>query len=117
LEKKWEFATMPEAIKIILMILVAIGAVIFALRIAGWKMKKACDFIIQDLKEKKALDPASAVELPYCKSPLLNIGLKDYRPKALEELVKHDVVRMVEEGRYYLREGHQLSTSNDRTAA
>jgi hypothetical protein len=43
--------------------------------------------------------------------------LKDYRPKALEELVKHDVVRMVEEGRYYLREGHQLSTSNDRTAA
>jgi len=108
---------MSEAIKIILMILVAIGAVIFALRIAGWKMKKACDFIVRDLNEKKALDPASAVELPYAKSPLINIGLRDYRPRALEELVKHDVVRMLEGGRCYLREGHKLSTSDDRPAA
>ena len=107
---------MSETFKTILMILVAIGAVILALRIAGWKMKKAGDFIIQDLKEKKAFDPASAVELPYCKSPLLNIGLRDYRPRALEELVKHDVVRMLEGGRYYLREGHKLSTTDDRTA-
>jgi hypothetical protein len=102
---------MPEAIKIILMILVAIGALILALRIAGWKMKKAGDFIIRDLKEKKALDPASAVELPYCKNPLFNIGLRDYRPRALEELVKHDIVRMLEGGRYYLREGHKLSAT------
>lgn len=108
---------MSETFKTILMILVAVGAVILALRIAGWKMKKACNFIVRDLKEKKALDPASAVELPYCKSPLLNIGLRDYRPRALEELIKHDVVRILEGGRYYLREGHKLSATDDRTAA
>ena len=99
---------MSETLKTILMVLVAVGAVILALRIAGWKMKKACDLIIRDLKEKKAIDPASAVELPYVKSPMINIGLRDYRPRALEELVKHDVVRMLEGGRYYLREGHKL---------
>ncbi len=102
---------MSETFKTIFMILAAVGAVILALRIAGWKMKKAGDFIIRDLKEKKALDPASAVELPYCKNPLFNIGLRDYRPRALEELVKHDVVRMLEGGRYYLREGHKLSAT------
>ena len=95
---------MSETLKTILMVLVAIGAVILALRIAGWKMKKACDFIIEDLKEKKAFEPASAVELPYVKSQMINIGLRDYRPRALEELVKHDVVRLLSEGRYYLRE-------------
>lgn len=108
---------MSETFKTILMILAAVGAVILALRIAGWKMKKACDFIVQDLKEKKALDPASAVELPYAKSPLINIGLRDYRPRALDELMKSNVVRMLEGGRYYLREGHKLSATDDRTAA
>lgn len=108
---------MPETFKTILMILVTVGALILALRIAGWKMKKACDFIVRDLKEKNALDPASSVELPYAKNPLINIGLRDYRPRALEELVKRDVVRMLEGGRYYLREGHKLSATDDRTAA
>ncbi len=99
---------MSETFKIIVMLIFAVGAIILSLRIAGWKVKKACDMIIRDLKEKKALDPASAVELPYAKSPLINIGLRDYRPRALEELVKCDTVRMQEGGRYYLREGHQL---------
>jgi hypothetical protein len=116
-KQKREFTAMSETFKTILLILVAVGAVILALRIAGWKMKKACDFIVRDLKEKKALDPASAVELPYTKSQMINIGLKDYRPKALEELVKHDVVRMLDGGRCYLREGHKLSAPDDRTAA
>ena len=108
---------MPEAIKTIFFILFVIGALYLALRIAGWKMKKACDFIIRDLKEKKALDPASAVELPYAKSSMINIGLKDYRPKALEALFKQDMVRMLEGGMYYLIEGHKLSATDDKTAA
>lgn len=106
---------MPETLKIVLMILFVIGALYFALRIAGWKMKKACDFIIRDLKGKKALDPGSAVELPYVKRSMMNIGLKDYRPNALEELIKQDVVRVLEGGRYYLREGHQLRATDGRT--
>jgi len=108
---------MPETIKTIFFILLVIGALYLAFRIAGWKMKKACDFIVRDLKEKRALDPASAVELPYSQSSMFKIGLRDYRPKALEQLIQIDVVRMLEGGRYYLREVHKLSATDDRTAA
>ncbi|MCK9230630.1 MAG: hypothetical protein M0Q23_07540 [Syntrophales bacterium] len=104
---------MSETVKTILMIFFAIGVLILALRIGGWKMKRACDFIIADLKARKALDPSSAVELPYTKTQLINIGMRDYRPKALEELIRLDVVRMLEGGRFYLREGHVLHPGND----
>jgi hypothetical protein len=100
---------MSETIKMILLVLLAIGALFVSLGFAGWKMRRACDFIIRDLKEKKALDPASAAELPYCKSSMFRIGLRDYRPRALNALVKHDVIRVVTDGRYYLREGHNLT--------
>lgn len=104
---------MSETVKTVLMIFVAIGALLLALRIAGWKMKRASDFIIADLKAKKAFDPSSAVELPYTKTQLINIGLRDYRPKALEELIRLDVVRMLEGGRFYLKEGHVLQPTED----
>jgi len=100
---------MSETLKILLTIFAVVGAMIFALGIAGWKMKKARDFIIRDLKEKKALDPASAVGLSYAKSPLINIGLRDYRPQALKELVKHGMVGILEGEQYYLRGEHKLS--------
>lgn len=97
---------MTETIKIILFILSVIGGLFLVLRITAWKMKKAGDFIISDLKKKNAFGPASAVELPYTKSPMIGLGLRDYRPNALQELLKQDVVRMLEGKRYYLRERH-----------
>jgi hypothetical protein len=100
---------MSETIKIILMVLITIGAFILTLRVAGWKMKKACDFIVRDLKERQAFDPASAVDLPYCKTSMLRIGMRDYRPRAMNALIKYDIIRVQEEGRYYLREGHKLN--------
>ncbi|OIP93233.1 MAG: hypothetical protein COS57_17030 [Syntrophobacterales bacterium CG03_land_8_20_14_0_80_58_14] len=95
--------------KIVLMVLIIIGAFILSLHFAGWKTKRACDFILRDLQAKKAFDPASAVELPYSKTSLFHIGMRDYRPKALGALVKVDHIRMQEEGRYYLRDGHRPS--------
>ncbi len=95
---------MPETIKTILFILFVIGGLFIVLRINGWKMKKASDVIIRDLREKKALDPASAVELPYTKNSLFHVGLRDYRPQALQELITHDVVCITEGERYYLNE-------------
>ena len=100
---------MSETMKIVLMVLITIGAFILTLRVASWKMKKASDFILRDLKEKKAFDPASAVALPYSKTSMFHIGMRDYRPKALNALVNHDDIRVVEGGRYYLREGHKLN--------
>jgi hypothetical protein len=93
---------MSETLNTILLILFVIGGLFISLRISGWKMKKAGEFIMQDLREKKAFDPASAVELPYEKSSLFNFSLRDYRPQALQELVKQGVVQIQEEGRYFL---------------
>jgi hypothetical protein len=108
---------MSETMKILLMVLLTIGTLILTFRIAGWKMKKASDFILRDLKEKKAFDPASAVELPYCKTSMFHIGMRDYRPKALNALVKYDCIRVLEGGRYYLREGHKLTGTGGGPAA
>lgn len=104
---------MSETFNTILMIFVFIGVLVLVMRISGWKMQKACDAIILDLKAKKALDPASAVELPYAAGQLINIGLRDYRPKALEELLKQDVVRMLNGGRYYLHEGQMPGAADE----
>jgi hypothetical protein len=102
---------MSETMQIFFMFLLLIGTLLFVLRIAGWKMKKAVDAIIGDLREQQALSPASAVALPYSKADLFHIGLRDYRPKALVVLVRQDVVRLSDEGKYYLREGHALNLS------
>jgi len=95
---------MSETAKIVFMFLLLIGAFLLSRRIVGWQMNRAAEFILRDLREKRALTPESAVELPYCKSRIFRFGLKDYRPRAMEQLVKYDVVRMVEGGKYYLHE-------------
>ena len=96
---------MSQNVKTLLMVLLAIAAFILANLLAAWQLKKACDFIIRDLKEKKAFDPVSSVLLPYSKGTAFRIGLKDYRPGALKQLVKQDIVRLLEGDRYYLRDG------------
>jgi hypothetical protein len=98
---------MSQSAKTWLIVLIAIAAFILANLIAGRRMKKAADFIIRDLKEKKAFDPATAVALPYGKGSAFRIGLKDYRPGALQQLVKYDVIRLREGERYYLRDSQQ----------
>ena len=100
---------MSEYTKTWLMVLITIAAFILANIVAGRRMKKAADFIIGDLKEKKAFDPASAVALPYSKGTAFRIGLKDYRPAALKQLVKYEVIRQLEGDRYYLRDSNQAT--------
>jgi len=108
---------MSETMKIILTVLILIGVLIITLHIAGWKMKRAGDFILRDLKQKKAFDPASAVELPYAKSSLFHIGLRDYRPKALNALVENGTIQALVGGRYYLREGNKPTETVSGSAA
>ena len=106
---------MSETMKMILLILLTIGAFLLSMFFAGWKMRRACDFIIRDMKAKKAFDPEAAVALPYSKSSLFRLGMRDYRPKALEALLKHDVVGMTQEGRFYLREGRNATAPGEKT--
>ncbi|MCK9363168.1 MAG: hypothetical protein M0P74_06165 [Syntrophales bacterium] len=104
---------MAETVKTIFMFLLLIAALILILRVTGWKMKRAADAIVADLRKKQAFDPASARELPYSKVELFHVGLRDYRPKALSALVRQDVVRMIEGGKYYLREGQASGISGE----
>jgi hypothetical protein len=99
---------MSETMKIILMVLILIGAFAITLQIAAWKTKRACESILRDLQEKKAFDPVSAVDLPYAKTSIFRMGMRDYRPKALTALVKFDHIRIADGGRFYLRDGHNL---------
>ena len=94
---------MSETIKIFFMFILLIAVLILVLRIAGWKLKSAADTIMKDLKKQKAFDPVSAVRLPYSKGTPFHLGLKDYRPKALELLIRQNLVQVLPEGKYYLR--------------
>lgn len=100
---------MSETMKTVLVFLILIGAFALTFRIAAWKTKKACESILKDLQEKKAFDPASAVELPYAKTSIFRFGMRDYRPKALTGLIKFDHIRVVDGNRFYLREDHELN--------
>lgn len=98
---------MSETVKIVLMVLLALGALIISRWINGWQMKRAGASIIQDLEKKRAFDPESAVELPYCRDRVFRLGLKDYRPRMVKQLIAYDVVRMHAGEKYYLREGRK----------
>jgi hypothetical protein len=67
------------------------------------RIKQASVSIIKDLEKKGATDASSAVELPYAKSSLFRIGLRDYRPKAIESMIHSDIVGMTPDGKYYLK--------------
>jgi hypothetical protein len=95
---------MSEAVKIVILVLLTVGAFLFSRWIAGWQMNKAAESIIRDLEKKKAFDLESAVVLPYCKRQMFRLGLKDYRPHVIGQLVTHDVVRLAEGEKYYLSE-------------
>jgi hypothetical protein len=67
------------------------------------RMKRVAGLIIKDLERKGALNPASAVELPYAKSSFFRIGLRDYRPKTIESMIQSDIVGVTPDGKYYLK--------------
>jgi hypothetical protein len=67
------------------------------------RIKSACAKTIKDLERQQAFDEKSAVELPYAKSQFLRIGLRDFRPKALESLLQGGIVEITGEGKYFLK--------------
>jgi hypothetical protein len=67
------------------------------------RIKRAAAMIVKDLEKRGAVNPLTAVELPYAKSSLFRIGLRDYRPKAMESMISSDIVGMTPDGKYYLK--------------
>jgi hypothetical protein len=68
-----------------------------------WRIKRACAFTVKDLERRNAFDEKSAVQLHYAKSNPFRIGMRDFRPKAVDYLVGNGVVGITSEGKYYLK--------------
>jgi len=67
------------------------------------RIKGACKFVVKDLERQKAFDAASAAELPYAKPSYFHIGLRDFRPKAVQSLLEGGVVGKTADEKYYLK--------------
>jgi hypothetical protein len=102
--------TVSETLQIVIGVLCLIGVYILTQMVVGFRIRRAGTAIVADLERRKALDPASAADLPYAKTSLLRIGLRDFRPKALEAMVRAEVVGLTAGGKYYLKKRrHELN--------
>jgi len=102
---------MSETIQIITGILLLILIFVLTRRVSAWRIRRAIVGIIRDLESQSAVDPSSAVMLPYARTRLLRFGARDFRPKAVASLVSSGVVGLTEDGRYYLKERADLLLS------
>jgi hypothetical protein len=93
---------MNDTLQIVVGIGVLAAVYILTRHFHSWRFSRTYLSIINDLKKREALNPASAVELPYAKKSMLRIGTRDYRPKALEHLAMKQIVGVTGSGKYYL---------------
>lgn len=94
---------MSETLEITVAIIALIAVFLFTRNVHAWRIRRAYRSIIQDLKALGALDPGSAVQLPYARHRMWNMGARDYRPKALEHLIMTEVVGSTGTDRFYLK--------------
>jgi len=94
---------MADAMQITLGILLLILVFILTRYGMTWRIKSAGRRIINDLERLGALNLESAVELPYLKKQLFRIGMRDFRPTAMQSLVEAGIVGMTASGKYYLK--------------
>ncbi len=93
---------MSEPFQIILGFLFLIFVFLLTRWLMVLKIRSTCNSIIKELEDRSAFNPDTAVALPYDRSQPFKIGMRDYRPKALESLVQSHIVIKTESGRYYL---------------
>ena len=96
---------MSETLNIILGACLLAAVFVLTRYIVAWKFQQASRSIIRQLEAKGAMNPASAVDLPYRTPNSLRIGLRDYHAKSLECMVGEGIIGKTETGRYYLRIG------------
>jgi hypothetical protein len=101
---------MSETVQIIMGIILLVGVYVFTQMVVGYRIKRCARNIIRDLDLKKAYTAESAIELPYAKSNLFRIGLRDFRPKAVAALVQAGILAQTAGGRYFLtKRSHELN--------
>jgi hypothetical protein len=91
-----------ETWEIIIGVCVLIAVYILTRRYHAWRMARAYNVILKDLEQKEAVDPSSAVGLPYSRQNLFRMGTRDYLPKMLQQMTAHGMVSVTADGRYYV---------------
>lgn len=94
---------MSESGQIITAICLLILVYMLTRKVNAWRIKRAYMAIIKDLEKREAFDETSAIVLPYVSQSIFRVGVRDFRPKALQFLVASDVVGVTQEGKYYLK--------------
>jgi hypothetical protein len=69
----------------------------------GYRIRQTATYIIKDLERQEAFNPDSAVELPYAEPQYFRIGMRDFKPKALQSLIQGEIVGKIGDRRYYIK--------------
>ena len=97
---------------IVIGIIILVAAFVLSLVVMQFRLKRACQQVLKDLQEGEAFDTSTAVELPYSKTSFFNIGLRDFKPQALQQLCQLGIVGITDTGCYYLKHGWKQSAKN-----
>jgi hypothetical protein len=81
-----------------------IAVYILTRKFHAWRTRQTYVLIVKDLEKNGALDPSSAIELPYAKKAIFRIGMRDYRPKAIQYMIGSNIIGMTDSGKYYLKD-------------
>jgi len=95
---------MSETGRTIFAICILIVVYILTRKFHAWRMRQTYVLIIRDLEQNGAVDPSSAIELPYAKKAIFRIGMRDYRPKAMQYMIANSIIGMTDSGKYYLKD-------------
>lgn len=100
----------------LILVAIMIGALVGAVYISRWLVKRGMRHVVLAFRERGATDYEHAVtaqELGVVRGRLYDrmFKIRDYKPDALNILLQADVVQMTEEGRLYLSE-ENLAHSN-----
>jgi len=91
-----------EAGEIAICLVLLVAVYILTRHYHAWRMARAYNVILKDLEKKGAVDPSSAVDLPYSRQNIFRIGTRDFLPKMLQYMAANNIVGMTSDGRYYM---------------
>ena len=95
---------MYETGRTIFAICILIAVYILTRKFHAWRMRQTYQSIVKDLEKNEAIAPSSAIELPYGKKGMFRIGMRDYRPKAIQFMNANNIIGMTDSGKYYLKD-------------
>ena len=93
---------MSETGRTLFAICILIGVYILTRKFHAWRMRQAYLSIVKDLEKNEAFNLYSAIDLPYAKKGMFRIGMRDYRPKAIQYMIANHIIGMTGSGKYYL---------------